>query len=234
MDKTAESNELSEEISDKEYLQIHLISEAGYCMRRAALIMNEQVWFDSVDTVKGTIEHGNVHDRHIERRQNQVKLYEYDVVSEKLSVTGKCDCVEAIRNDSDGCIIPAADFAVELFPVEFKHGKVRDETEYNLQLAAQAVCLEEMYNTHISSGDIFYITTHKRFTVDINQELRNKLFSVIEQLQEIRQDFTIPPAVYSKKCLRCSLKEYCMPKAKSSAAQYCNNVKKEACELEND
>ena len=117
--------------------------------------MNEQLWNESVDTVKGRQEHMKVHDRRIERRGNEIKLYEYEVISHDLMIRGKCDCIEAVRDDC-GCRVPFSNYPVLLKPVEFKHGRVREEEEYDMQLCAQAMCLEEMYKTNIEDGDIFY------------------------------------------------------------------------------
>ena len=148
-------------MDEEEYLPLSWLSQATYCLRRAALLLNERLWMENADTAKGRDEHRRAHERRIERRGDQLKLFEYDVYSEQLRIWGKCDCVEAQRCEP-GCRIPAADFPVCLYPVEYKHGSVREEPEYNIQLCAQAMCLEEMYHTHIPSGAIFFITAHRR------------------------------------------------------------------------
>lgn len=124
---------------------------------------------------------------------------------------GKCDCVEAQRCEP-GCRIPAADFPVCLYPVEYKHGSVREEPEYNIQLCAQAMCLEEMYHTHIPSGAIFFITAHRRLEVAFTSELRAKTKTAANALWEIRRTLKVPAAEYGRKCQRCSLKDLCMPR----------------------
>ena len=155
--------------NEEDYLLLSQLTHAGYCLRRAALVMNEQLWNESVDTVKGRQEHMKVHDRRIERRGNEIKLYEYEVISHDLMIRGKCDCIEAVRDDC-GCRVPFSNFPVLLKPVEFKHGRVREEEEYDMQLCAQAMCLEEMYKTNIEDGDIFYVSSHKRHTVLFTEE----------------------------------------------------------------
>ena len=191
--------------------------------------MNERVWIENAETAKGRTEHERVHTRRIERRGELIKLYEYEVTSEEMMLSGKCDCIEARRSDK-GCTIPAADFPVELYPIEYKHGSVRDETEYKIQLCAQAMALEEMYGTHIPKGDIFFITAHKRQTVVLDEGLRNSVKTVAAQLRRIRDEFSIPQAQWSRKCEKCSLKEYCMPKVGTSAKTYCRKLEKEAQE----
>lgn len=141
-------------MDDWEPLPISRLSHAAYCPRRAALLTNEQLWRENADTAKGRSEHTRVHSARIERRGDQIKLYEMDVQSASLGLSGKCDCVEATA-DPGGCYIQRVEFPVKLYPVEFKHGKLREEEEYEIQLCAQAMCLEEMYSTSIPEGAIF-------------------------------------------------------------------------------
>ena len=144
------------------------LSHAGFCLRRAALLTHEQIWEESADTAKGRAEHERVHAQRIERRGETAKLYEFPVFSHTLGVAGKCDCIEA-QTDARGCRIPAMDFPVRLYPVEYKHGKIRAEREYEIQLCAQAMCLEEMFQTSIPEGAIYYITVAE---YDAGRDLR--------------------------------------------------------------
>lgn len=218
-------------VDDWESIPLSRIAQAGYCLRRAALLTNEQLWQENADTAKGREAHTRVHINRIERRGEHLQLFEYDVFSEKLNIAGKCDCVEAERNES-GCIIPAAEFPVRLYPIEYKSGKLRDEEEYELQLCAQAMCLEEMYQITISEGAIFYIGSHRRKAVVFTQKLRNQVLETICKLEDIRRRLLIPPAVPDPKCKRCSIRELCLPNVVSSAKRYCNMLAKEAMEME--
>lgn len=217
--------------SEEDYLLLSQLTHAGYCLRRAALVMNEQIWNESSDTAKGRLEHRNVHDRRIVRRGTELELYEFDVISHNLEINGKCDCIEA-KFDEEGCNVPFCNFPVELRPVEFKHGRVRNEEEYNIQLCAQAMCLEEMYQTSIAEGDIFYVSSHRRYVVQFTDELRQKTIELIEELKTIQAEYHLPPAHYSSKCKKCSLKDICMPKMKRSANDYCTQMIREAMEVE--
>lgn len=219
-------------MNDKEYIPLSWLSQMCYCPRRAALLLNERVWVENVETAKGRAEHERVHTQRIEKRGESLKLYEYEVISEELGVNGKCDCIEATKSE-DGCIIPAANFKVTLFPIEYKHGKVReDELEYKIQLCAEAICLEEMYQTKIPEGAIFFISSHKRLRVEFTEELRTIVRDTAIELRKIRESFIIPAAQYSSKCKKCSMLEYCMPKVKKSASEYCKELKLEAEEGE--
>lgn len=208
-------------------IPISLISHAGYCLRRAALLTNERLWSESADTAKGRSEHVRVHTQRIEHRGDSAKLYEFPVYSHTLGIGGKCDCIEAI-SDPKGAFIPDLNFPAKLYPVEYKHGKLRSELEYELQLCAQAMCLEEMFDTHIPQGDIFYITSHRRYPVSLTEELRELVKETIRKIESLRRTFYIPPAEYGAKCRACSLKELCQPNVRQSAATYCNELHNEA------
>ena len=211
-------------MDDREYLPLSWLSQANYCLRRAALLLNERVWEENAETAKGRAEHKNVH-------THQLKLYEYTVFSDTLGLVGKCDCIEAVRS-GNGCMIPAARFPVQLYPIEYKHGSVREELSYQIQLCAQAMCLEEMFHTDISSGALFFISAHRRLEVLFTDELRATVEKTAEELRSIRDSFHIPPTEYERKCKKCSLKEYCMPKVKTSAQRYCEILAREAKEVE--
>lgn len=215
-------------MDDPEYLPLSLLSQVGYCPRRAGLILNERLWDESTDTAKGRAEHERVHTQRVEKRGNLLKLYEYTVYSDQLQLLGKCDCIEAARSET-GCRIPAAEFPVQLYPIEYKHGNVREEEEYKLQLCAQALCLEEMFGAKIPEGALFFVTAHRRLAVPLDEDLRRRTREVAEQLRRMRAEFSVPEAQYSSRCRRCSLQELCMPKVKASARAYCSALRKEAC-----
>ena len=190
-----------------EPIPLSRLSHAGFCLRRAALLTNEQVWAESADTAKGRSEHERVHTQRIERRGDSAKLYEFPVFSKAMGVSGKCDCIEA-EVSAQGCMIPALDFPVRLYPVEYKHGKLRAEQEYEVQLCAQAMCLEEMFQTQIPEGAIYYITSHRRYPVSFTAELRSLVKETIERIEAFRRSFSIPPAEYGAKCKACSLRAF--------------------------
>ena len=217
-------------MDDWEPITISTIAHARYCMRRAALLINENIWSENADTAKGRIEHERVHSRRIERRGTEIKIFECDVYSESLGVTGKCDCIEASAHDH-GCRVPGIAFPVRLYPIEYKHGKARSEEEYELQLCAQAMCLEEMHQTSIHDGAVFYISSHKRIPVFFTHEMRSKVRETILAIDSMRREFRVPPATYGAKCEKCSMQGLCMPKVKNSAKDYCRLLRAEASEV---
>lgn len=120
------------------------------------------------------------------------------------------------------------EFPVKLYPVEYKHGSLREEESYQLQLCAQAMCLEEMFHTTIEEGALFFISSHRRLPVLLDEALREQVRQKAEALHQMRKALSIPAAQYSAKCKRCSLREVCMPKVKRSAGAYCKALRAEA------
>lgn len=109
---------------------------------------------------------------------------------------------------------------------------MRSEEEYEIQLCAQAVCLEEMFHTEISEGAVFYITSHRRLVVPLTAELRDRVRETISKLDLVRRTFSVPAAEYGPKCNRCSIREACMPQLPTSARKYCNELEQSAKEAE--
>ena len=143
---------------------------------------------------------------------------------------GKCDLLEA-NKDEKGTLLHIAPFPVTLYPVEFKHGNVREEEEYKIQLCAQAMCLEEMFQTNIPEGALFFTSSHRRLSISLDEALRNRTKEIIASVRKIKEDFFLPPPEYGPKCQKCSMKDACSPKAKRSAASYCQKLCQEAKEM---
>lgn len=214
-------------MEDDRYIPLSYISQYNYCKRRAGLLMLEQQWSDSTDTVKGTDEHKNVHSAGMEFRNGKYVMTEFIIFSKSLLLTGKCDAVEAIPSP-DGISLPFLDDETySLYPIEYKHGKLRDEMEYELQLCAQAMCLEEMYSVHIPKGEIFYISSHRRKEITLNEALRKRVTDTVSELSRMMEEEKVPEAVPSARCTRCSVKDICMPDTDTSVNEYMKNVKKE-------
>lgn len=214
-------------MDEPEYLPLSWLSQISYCPRRAGLLLNERQWAESSDTAKGRAEHERVHTQRIEKRGDGAKLYEYTVFSDKLLLLGKCDCIEASYSE-DGCLIPAVDFPVKLYPVEYKHGTLREEDSYQIQLCAQAMCLEEMFHTTIPKAALFFTSSHRRLEVELDESLRKRTESLAQQLHQIRRELSVPQESYSAKCKRCSLKDICMPKVRKSSGSYLSRLYAEA------
>lgn len=141
----------------RELFPLSWLSQYGYCKRRCSLLALEQIWQENEYTAAGRMQHKRVHTGRMEQRGEAVHIFEMPIFSRRLGVSGFCDCVEAHPSPS-GVPIPYGEGKYEFFPVEYKHGVVRDEEEYHLQLCAQAICLEERFGAQIPAGAIFLLT----------------------------------------------------------------------------
>ena len=197
-------------MDDWDPIPLSRLSHAGCCLRRAARLTKEQVWSESADTAKGRAEHERVHTQRVERRGDSAKLYEFPVYSHALGIAGKCDCIEA-EADPHGCHVPALDFPARLYPVEYKHGKLRAEQEYEIQLCAQAMCLEEMLCCDIPEGALFYGEPRRREPVVFTEELRQEVRQCAAEMRDLYRRGRTPMPKRAKRCNACSLKEVCLP-----------------------
>ncbi len=209
--------------SEGELLPLSYLSQYGYCPRRCGLLMLEQVWSENEYTAAGRAQHERVHTARTERRGPLLSLYELPVFSRRLGISGLCDCVEA-HEDPRGVPLPFGPGTYRLYPVEYKHGVVRDEEEYQIQLCAQALCLEERYGCTIPSGALFFIDAHRRDEVLLTPALRAKTECGAWVLRDLSNASVLPEAQYGFKCKKCSLAEHCQPKLKLSSAAYCGSL----------
>lgn len=209
--------------SDNELLPLSYLSQFGYCPRRCALLLLEQVWIENEYTAAGRMEHERVHTARIERRGNLITLYEFPVFSRDLGVSGLCDCVE-LHTDINGVNLPFGKDKYMLYPIEYKHGVVRDEREYQIQLCAQAMSLEERYGCVIHDGALFFIDAHRREKVLFTPELRAETKQIAVALFDLSTSAIFPVAKYGPKCKKCSLIEVCQPRVAQSAGTYCSKL----------
>ena len=124
---------------------------------------------------------------------------------------GICDSIEFTK-DPNGPYIDFLNGTYRIAPIEYKHGKSRDEVEYNFQLMSQALCLEEMFHTHIDSGYIYYIGQKERRQVIFDQQLRQQIQTSIVEIRNYLQNSQAILPEYRKRCPHCSLYEICAPK----------------------
>lgn len=206
------------------FIPLSYISQIGYCQRRAALLMNEQQWLESTDTAKGRNEHKIVHNGKIENRKILHTVTDLAVCSDKLGLFGFCDLIEFVEDDN-GTTFPFTKNKIAIiYPIEYKHGKLRNEEEYELQLCAQAMCIEEMYNCTIKEGAVFYITSHRRKNVILTNDLREKVIKFSNELHDLRNNPVMPIAKKSAKCLKCSMKDICIPDLPRNNSNYIKNI----------
>ena len=192
--------------SEDDLIQISALQHASFCERQYALIHIEQAWDENRFTAEGRVLHERVDAEHHELRRLFKQEYGMAVRSLQWGLIGKCDLVE---------LWYAKDRSVEkVLPVEFKRGRKKADDTDRVQLCAQVLCLEEMFNITIESGQFFYLQEHRRTTEVIDTLLREKVTALIERIMRIRETGETAAAVYEKrKCDNCSLVDLCMPKS---------------------
>lgn len=213
--------------SDDEYIALSFIAQYLYCPRRAALMMLEQQWQENVYTTEGALQHEHVHEEGREMRRDLIKLTSIPLVSTRLGLSGMTDCLELIADDH-GVSIDGFAGRWRVVPVEYKHGVRRNELEYEAQVCAQAICLEEMWGCVIPEGFIFYVAERRRKRVEFTIELRNKTEEAAIKLHEMLELGSTPAAVKSRRCKGCSLRDLCIPELKRNTTAYIQDLLKVA------
>lgn len=219
------------ERSNLEMLPLSLLNDFLYCNRRAALKVVEGWRSANQHTARGDIVHEHADLRGYEIAKGVKTLRALPVFSDRLGLNGKCDLVEVHPHPASGHPLPAdgrgAGGEGTLFPVEFKVGKRRQWENDDAQLCAQALCLEEMFQTIIPRGAVFHADSKRRREIEFTPALRALTEKTIADLHALLDSAAIPRAVFREACEECSLYEICLPKATgadSRAAQLADQL----------
>lgn len=195
---------------EDDLIPLSYLSQYYYCPRRAALLLIERLWNDNFYTMSGTVIHQHVDKARHEKRSDLIRLTSLPLRSLKLGLFGVADSVEFYANN-EKYKVQGLTGKWEIVPVEYKHGKVRDELEYEVQLSGQAICLEEMLGVTVHRGFVYYAGDRRRKEVIITSNLRNLVQRGAEALHNMLTAGIIPPIVASSKCRNCSLNNDCFP-----------------------
>ena len=183
-----------------------------FCRRQWALIYVENQWQENLRTVEGSLEHRRAHDEAArERRGDTLILRGLDVISRELGLTGKCDVVE-FHADPAGIPLRGEEGRWRPEPVEYKAGRPKEHLADELQLCAQAMCLEEMLCCEIPDGALFYGETRRRVRVPFPPELREEVRTDAAQMHDLYRRGRTPQVKPTKGCSACSLRELCLPR----------------------
>lgn len=172
------------------------IEHYSYCPRQCALIHVERIWTENVFTVRGSLAHSRVDSGVTDIRDGICSVRDVPLWSDRLHIRGKADLVEF--HDATP------------YPVEYKVGKRRDRHP-DLQLCAQALCLEEMLAIDVQRGAIYYHGERCRNEVEFEHTLRKETIDTIETIRGMLQAQHLPPALNDARCRRCSLRTECLP-----------------------
>ena len=176
----------------------------AYCPRQFALIHVEQVFEENIFTQRGQALHKRVDDPGFEVRDGLRVERALPLFCDRLGLVGKGDVVEFLPDGTP-------------YPVEYKHGSRNKRADIaacdDLQLAAQALCLEEMFGRAVSEGALYYATSHRRRIVAVDADLRAKVEYTVGELRLLLAAGVLPPPLNDDHCRACSLRDLCQPEA---------------------
>lgn len=186
--------------ADLDSIPISALNHYAYCPRRCALIHVEQTFEENIYTMRGRDLHERTDTPEASGWEEGVRVERaLPLWSHRLGLIGKADVVE---------------FHGEIpFPVEYKSGRLRKFENDDLQLCAQAMCLEEMTGKVVPRGAIFHHSSRRRREVEFDQRLRTLVEKTVQTIREMFSLKIIPPPVNDARCKHCSLLESCMPSA---------------------
>lgn len=214
------------EYTPEELLPLSGIQHFSFCRRQWALIHIENQWKENVYTFEGHLLHEKVDDPYIsETRGDFFISRSVPIVSYNLGLNGICDLIEFVK-DPNGVFINKKDATYIPYPVEYKRGKPKHDPVDEIQLCAQAICLESMLSTEISIGYIYYGLTRHREKILFSNELRNLVFAISHEMHDYFDRKYIPKVKPSKACRSCSLYEICQPELmnkKEKVSSYINS-----------
>jgi CRISPR-associated exonuclease Cas4 len=218
--------EVGKRYAEEDLLPLSALQHLVFCERQCALLHIENVWEENSLTIEGTHFHQKVHEDLPRRevRGDMVLLRGLSLRSLRLGLVGRADVVELHRvgpgagetvRDGTRLSIPIQGLPGLWipFPVEYKLGKPKQDRSDDVQLCAQALCLEEMLHVQVREGALFYGRVRRRHAVLLDETLRDLTRATAERLHRLIESGRTPVAREEPKCGNCSLKDLCLPDA---------------------
>ena len=187
-------------MTETDPIPLSALQHWAYCPRQCGLIHLEQAFADNIHTARGQAVHHLVDEPGYEMKAGIRVERALPLWSDRLNLIGKADLVEF---HPDGTV----------FPVEFKHGRKRENVHDDIQLAAQAMCLEDMLGKPVPKGAIYHASSRRRREVDITPKLRRLVEETAAAIRAMLASGTLPPPANDSRCRECSLKDICQPEA---------------------
>ncbi|MGB4007446.1 MAG: CRISPR-associated protein Cas4, partial [Bacillota bacterium] len=185
------------------------IQHIAFCERQWALIHVEQQWAENVRTVEGRQMHERAHNPWLaDYDSDHIVSRSVPLISHRLGLSGQADVVEfwPVGEGVDGgAPLPGREGLWIPKPVEYKRGRPKGDDRDEVQLCAQAMCLEEMLGAKITEGDLYYGQTRRRQRVTLDDVLRNRVEQLCLRMHELFDCGCTPPAAQGRRCSLCSL-----------------------------
>lgn len=188
--------------AEEDPIPLSALQHAVYCLRQAALIHVERLWADNRFTAEGDVLHAVADKGGSRRGRGARRVLSLPLSSQRLNLTGVADLVEFAPSSA----------GETAFPVEYKRGKPKLHRADEVQLCAQALCLEEMTGRPVPQGALYYAETHRRVTVPFDAELRALTDATVAGLAQVFASRATPaPTPHKVRCRSCSLHDLCRP-----------------------
>lgn len=222
--------------ADEDLLPLSGIQHFSFCKRQWGLIHIERQWADDLRTAEGHYIHRKADDPFFdETRGDTLITRSVPIASYALGLQGVADVVEYTRSD-EGIKLSDHDGLWQPKPVEYKRGKPKIYAWDEVQLCAQAICLEEMFSIHIERAEFYYHEIRRRTIVNLTDELRELVFALSLEMHDLFKKGITPPAEKGKPCKSCSLVNICVPaltKKKNLVNRYIAKRVQEAVKKDN-
>ncbi|GGI85621.1 CRISPR-associated protein Cas4 [Deinococcus wulumuqiensis] len=184
-------------VPNDEQVMLSALQHYVFCPRQCALIHVEQVWSENAQTAKGHQNHERAHAGGSEERGGVKTLRGLQLFSQQHRLWGVADVVEL--------------HGERPIPVEYKSGKAKPRLADEIQLCAQAICLEEMFGYSIPQGFIYHAASHKRREVAFTPALREEVLNARDGVLAMMQTRVLPEPAADERCQFCSLIYECEP-----------------------
>ncbi|MEM3484069.1 MAG: CRISPR-associated protein Cas4 [Candidatus Methanomethyliaceae archaeon] len=186
---------------------VSALEHYSYCPRQCGLILLEEVFDENVYTIRGRHSHETAHTPTTVVQRGVRIERALPIWSDRLGIVGIADAVE-FRDDG------------RVYPVEWKFSARRRHRHDNIQLCAQALCLEEMLGRPVPSGAVYSRQSGRRREVRFTQQLRDDTEAVIREIRNMLKTRTLPAPANDERCPKCSLIDACQPEAVSASTRY--------------
>lgn len=199
---------------EDDLLALSGIQHIAFCERQWALIHIEKQWAENVRTAEGRQLHNKVDNPYIfESRVDIITARAVPIVSYELGLYGIADIVEFVSAESqaNAITLPEKLGFWSPYPVEYKRGREKRDDRDEVQLCAQAICIEEMLNVNIENAYLYYGETRHRVQVELTEALRHRVIELSKRMHWLFQNGITPKADGNKSCKLCSLIDVCLP-----------------------
>jgi CRISPR-associated exonuclease Cas4 len=193
-------------MNEIDYIPIASLNQYAYCPHRCWRMFCAGEFTDNQYTIEGTSLHDRVHTTGEGHREEREQIRAIWLKSERYKLIGKSDLIESESG--------------QLYPVEYKRGRKGEWDNDELQVCAQALCLEEMTGKTITQGYLYYAHSHQRQPVEISEQLREDAIATLQSVTTLLSTGIMPLPVYTKRCSGCSLYSQCLPQVANKVGRY--------------